>query len=129
MITIFTGLFFIAHGLIFLFYLALARHQVQIEPPLTGFPEQAWLLRRFFSGAQIIHIATGGFALAALLFVAGGLFFLADAALWRAVLSGACLFSSALLLLLWDGVPRRLPEKGFVGIIINLVILGLLGWG
>jgi hypothetical protein len=32
-------------------------------------------------------------------------------------------FSSTLFLLLWDGKVQELPEKGGVGILINLAIL------
>ena len=45
---------------------------------------------------------------------------------WRTVLVGSAVFSSVIILLLWDGGMQLIVQKGLIGLLINVVILIVL---
>jgi hypothetical protein len=61
-------------------------------------------------------------------FVVGGAALLARAEWSQAVLAGAALISSFVILVFWDGGLSMAVEKGLIGLALNLVLLALL-WG
>ena len=55
----------------------------------------------------------------------------ADEWAWLPVIAGSAIFSAVIFLLFWDGKMQALPNKGLIGILINLAILIVvfgLGW-
>ena len=42
---------------------------------------------------------------------------------WTLAAVFTAVFSSAVVILFWDGKFKRLPDKGFVGVLINIAVL------
>jgi hypothetical protein len=63
---------------------------------------------------------------ATLFFVVGGVSLLARTTWANSLLLSAAIFSSVVIFFFWDGQWQRLPDKGFVGIAINLAALVLV---
>ena len=117
------GLFLILHGLVHLLYVALSRKLVELDQPLVGWPERSWAFARVLPANATQTLASGLYLVATALFVLSGIGYLAEASWWQPLLIGTAIFSSALPLIFWDGQWQRLPDKGFVSVVINVVIL------
>lgn len=63
---------------------------------------------------------------ATVIFVIGGVGVLARASWGNVVLVTAAIFSSVIILVFWDGKFEQLPDKGFVGILINILVVAAL---
>ena len=59
-------------------------------------------------------------------FVAGGVGFLVETDWWRPVLLGAAVASTAVILVFWQGGLEMAVQKGILGVVINLAIVGLV---
>jgi hypothetical protein len=123
--SIFAGVFFILHGLVHLLYAGQARRFFELRPGLL-WPDDAWLFSKLFANETTRWLAAVSLGLAALGFVASGLGLFFHQAWWRPAAIGTAVLSTAIFLLLWDGKPQGLPDKGWVGILINLVILAVV---
>jgi uncharacterized membrane protein (DUF2068 family) len=91
--------------------------------PGMAWPDGALLFSKFLSNETTRLLAGILLSLAALIFIISGLglFFQQP---WSKPLSmGAALFSSLIYLLMWDAKFQALPDKGAVGLLINLAIL------
>ena len=119
------GLFIVLHGLVHLWYLVLSRGLVEFKPEM-GWNGRSWLLTRPLGDALTRTLASAGYGLAALAFVAAGVGILADAAWFRSGLVGSAVFSTVVIALFWDGDTDRLVQKGLIGILINVALLALL---
>ena len=120
------GIFFVLHGLVHLLYFALSRKVFELEPPLVGWPDQSWLFSSFLAVSGTRLLASVLYGLATLSFVIAGFSFLANATWANTLLIGAAIFSSVVIFFFWDGQWQRLPDKGFVGIAINLAVVVLV---
>ena len=121
---IFYGIFVILHGLVHFWYVTLSRGWVEFQADM-GWTGQSWLLSGFLPPgitgvAATILYAVGGIALAA-----SGVGLLAQAEWSRPLLVSSAGLSAATILIFWDGSPEMLVQKGFLGLVINLVIIGL----
>jgi hypothetical protein len=123
MVSVLIGVFIVLHGLVHLFYFALSRRLFELDRPIVGWPEQSWALSNLLGDSTTRAIASVLYVLATILFVAGGAAILLHANWWNPILVGAAIFSSAITIVFWDGKMQQLPEKGFVGLLINVVIL------
>lgn len=121
-ITLF-NVFLIVHGLVHLLYFALSRKLFELDKPLVGWPEQSWLFSKFLGVTATRNTASLLYVLAIALFVASGVSGLLRVAVWPAIVTIAAVFSSVTIILFWDGVLKRMPDKGFVGVLINAAIL------
>lgn len=117
------GVFIVLHGLVHLLYFALSRKLFELDPPLVGWPDQSWAFASALGDASTRLLATVLYGAATIIFVVSGVGILARASWWHPLLIIAALFASAITLLFWDGQLQRLPDKGFVGILINIAIL------
>ncbi|MCC6615623.1 MAG: hypothetical protein IT320_19285 [Anaerolineae bacterium] len=117
------GLFVILHGLVHLLYFALSRKLFELDPPLVGWPERSWAFSSALGDASTRLLATVLYGAATILFVIGGAGILMQASWWPLVVVIAAVFASAIVLLFWDGQLQRLPDKGFIGIVINVALL------
>lgn len=117
------SVFLILHGLVHLLYFALSRKFFELDKPLVGWPERSWLFSRFLGTAATRNLASALYVLAVVLFVVAGLSGLLRAGAWSSLVTLAAAFSSLTIVLFWDGVLRRMPDKGFVGVLINAGIL------
>ncbi len=117
------GIFLILHGLVHLLYFALSRKLFELDPPLVGWPDRSWLFSSMFSDTLIRSLASVLYLLAVILFVISGVAFLLQASWWTTLLVIAAVFSSVLPVVFWDGQFQRMPDKGFVGLLINVALL------
>ncbi|MBZ0298030.1 MAG: hypothetical protein K8L99_36085 [Anaerolineae bacterium] len=123
MIRILIGVFIILHGLVHLLYFGLSRKLFELDTPLVGWPERSWLFSSFLGESATRSFASALYMLATALFVISGAGILLRTNWWTPVLVSATIFASAITIFFWDGKLLRLPDKGFIGILINIVIL------
>ena len=89
-------------------------------------PDGSWIFSRLV-GDETTRLPASVFLVVATLgFVAGGTGVLLGQAWWRLVVISAAIFSSVIYLLFWDGGWQNLHDKGAIGILINLAILGVV---
>ncbi|MBZ0303430.1 MAG: hypothetical protein K8J31_27050 [Anaerolineae bacterium] len=123
MARILIGVFLILHGLVHLLYFALSRKLVTLDRPIADWPLRSWVFANLLSESTTRLVASGLYLLATVLFVISGLSILLRADWWNPFVVGAGVFSSVVVFLFWDGKFQQMPDKGFVGVLINLVIL------
>lgn len=119
------SIFFIAHGLVHLLYFAHSQRYFELAPGLA-WPDRALLFSGWLGDEAIRRLAGLLLVLAAAAFTIGGGALLVRQGWWRWLVSGAAVVSILLYLAFWDGGLNRLPDKGGVGILINLGILAAL---
>lgn len=119
------GLFIILHGLVHAWYIVLSQKWVAFRPEM-GFSGRSWLFTPLLGDPSARAAAAIVYALAGLGLVAGGIGWLTRAS-WGAPLLAAAAGLSALgIILFWDGSGQHIVEKGLLGLLISL---GLLGFG
>lgn len=123
MARILIGVFLILHGLVHLLYFAISQKMVTLDHPVPGWPERSLVLTNLLNETTTRLIASGLYLVATVLFVISGISILLRADWWNPFVVGAAVFSSVVVFLFWDGKFQQLPDKGFVGVLINLVIL------
>jgi hypothetical protein len=119
------GLFMVLHGLVHLLYVGHSARRFELQAGMT-WPDGAWIFSRFVGDGTIRTLASILCAVAAIWFVAGGAGIFASQEWWRPVIVGAAIFSTVLYVLFWDGTLHGLDDQGWIGILINLVILAAL---
>lgn len=122
MFRILTGLIIVLHGLVHLWYFTLSQKLVEFQPEM-GWTGKSWIFTNLIGDAATRSLASVLYVLAAIGLVAGGTGIFIQQDWWRPVLAGSAIFSSAVILLFWDGSTAMLVQKGMLGFLINLVIL------
>jgi hypothetical protein len=122
MFRILIGLFIILHGLVHLWYFTLSQGLVEFQTEM-GWTGRSWLLSNFLGDSISRSFAGVFYVLATIAFVVSGIGLFTNAEWLPPVLAGSAVFSSAVILLFWDGNSQMLVQKGFVGLLINVVIL------
>jgi hypothetical protein len=89
-----------------------------------GWTGRSWLLSRFLGEGLTQPLASVLYALAAVTLVASGAGVLTQAEWVKALLVVSAVFSAVVILIFWDGSTELLVQKGLLGFIINLAILG-----
>lgn len=116
------GFFIILHGLVHLWYFTLSQRLVEFQPEM-GWTGRSWLLSNFLGDSISRSLASVLYVLATIAFMVSGIGIFTIAEWLPPVLAGSAVFSSAIILLFWDGGSQMLVQKGFVGLLINVVIL------
>lgn len=118
------GIFLALHGLVHLLYAGQSRRLFELRPNMV-WPDGSWALSRLLGDEAVRLLVSILLALAALGFVVGGLglFFRQD--WWRIAAVASAVLSTAIFTLSWDGRLQVLHDKGGVGVLINLAILGV----
>ncbi len=130
MLRFLAGSFIVLHGLVHLWYVTLSLELVAFQPEM-GWSGRSWVFTHLLGDATTRALATGLYGLATIAFVVSGSGIFLRADWWRPVLVGAAIFSSAIILLFWDGSLQLLVLKGLLGLLINvgiLIALLLLKW-
>ena len=122
MIRILVGIFFALHGLVHLLYFGQSARFFELQPGMD-WPDGAWALSSYLGTETVRMLANILLVIAVIIFVVGGAGVLFKQAWWRLAVIAAAFFSTAVYFLLWDGKFERLADNGWVGILINLVIL------
>ena len=122
------GVFIILHGLVHLWYLTLSQGWVGFQSEM-GWDGSSLLLSGFMSDSALRPIASILYLISTAIFLVGGVGVFMQAEWTRSVLMIAAVLSSVVILLFWDGNGGMLVQKGLLGLLIDLVILGgLLGF-
>jgi len=122
LLSIISGIFLILHGLVHLLYFGQSARRFELQPGMV-WPDGSWVFAGPFGNEATRILASVACVLAAIGFVAGGIAIFATQAWWRPVILGSAAFSVVIFILLWDGQPHALANKGLLGILINLAIL------
>jgi hypothetical protein len=116
------GFFLVLHGLVHLWYFTLSQGLVEFQTEM-GWTGRSWLLSNFLGDSISRSLAGVFYVLATIAFLVSGIGLFTNAEWLPPVLAGSAVFSSAVILLFWDGNSQMLVQKGFVGLLINVVIL------
>lgn len=119
------AIFLILHGLVHLLYLGQSMKWYELGKGMT-WPENSWAFSRLIGNRVTRVIASVSCVVAALVFVAGGVLIFAKQPVWLWITVIAAVFSSLLIILMWDGKMKELSNKGLFAILINAAILILL---
>lgn len=125
MVRILFGVFMVAHGLVHLLYFGQARRLFELGSGMI-WPDGNWAFTRLLGVEPSRMLASTMCALAALLFAAGGIGFLARQTWGQPVIIGAAVLSTLIFILFWNGQLQHLSEQGIVAILINIAILAAL---
>jgi len=120
-----TGIFIILHGLVHLWYVVLSFQWVAYQPDM-GWTGKSWLFSSILPRATLRSITGVLFIVATLAFMISGIGIFIRADWLNHFILGAAVFSSLLLLMFWDGSGEMLVQKGIVGLMINILIIGLV---
>jgi hypothetical protein len=116
------GLFVILHGLVHMLYFGHSNKRFELQEGMT-WPEDAWLLSRFLPATTIRFLASSALVLAAVGFLLSGFGILLQADWWRSAVVYVSALSALTTLLFWDGRLHKLPDQGFLGLLINIAII------
>ncbi len=122
MLKVLSGIFVVLHGLVHLWYVVLSFGLVEFQPDM-GWTGESWLLTGPLGEPAARSLAGILYAVASVVFVAGGVGIFAGADWWRSLLMGSAIFSSVLVLLYWDGGMDMIVQKGLVGLLINIAVI------
>ena len=115
------GLFLILHGLIHLLYLGLS--QDLITDPDIHWSRESWLLSNFLSDGFLKDISLILYSASILFFLVAGLLYMTEFKNRKAVVYFSAIFSTITILIFWNGSLQHLDDQGFVGILINIIIM------
>ncbi|MGD1993386.1 MAG: hypothetical protein PVI59_09345 [Anaerolineae bacterium] len=122
MLRILSAVFVVLHGLVHMWYVALSQGWVEFEPEM-GWTGESWLLSRFLGESATRSLASIVFIVATLAFVVSGVGTLFNAGWWRSALLASAIFSTAMVVLYWDGSFEMIVQKGLIALLINAGIL------
>lgn len=125
MLRVLSGIFITLHGLVHLWYVVLSQEWIEFEPDM-GWTSQSWLLSGLLEETVTRSLAGVIFMLATVAFVVSGIGIFAQADWWRTALLSSAIFSSASVLLYWDGSLEMIVEKGLIALLINVGIIIVL---
>jgi hypothetical protein len=126
MVRILAGIVIVLHGLVHLWYFALARGLVQFKTEM-GWSGKSWLFTNFIGDAGTRNLASVVLLLPTVGLSVGGIGFLVEQPWARPVLIASAAVSALALILFWDRSMQLIVQKGLIGIVIDVAILaGLL---
>jgi hypothetical protein len=130
LMTTLMSIFLILHGLVHLLYAGQSWRLFELTPGMR-WPDGSWLFSQPLGNGATRSLASISLAFVALGFMVGGLGLFLGQDWWRLAAVGAACFSTAIFLLLWNGIFQAVDAQGGVGLLINLMLLGsvlLLKW-
>jgi len=122
MLRLIVGVFLVLHGLVHLLYAGQSARLFELQTGLV-WPDGSWTFARLFGNETTRMLATVGFVLLAVGFVAGGIGLLFGLPWWSSVAAAAAAGGVVFTILFWDGRAQMLDGKGAVGLLISLTIL------
>lgn len=122
MLKILVGIFLVLHGGVHLLYAGQSKGMFELQPGLT-WPEGSWAFSRTLGNASTRTVNTVSLVLIAILFIVAGIGMFAGQPWGRQAAVFASAISILLYLLMWNGKMQGLDNQGFVGILIDVVIL------
>lgn len=120
------AIFLILHGLVHLLYFGQSRRLFELQPGMV-WPDGSWAFSRLVGDQNTRLLASLCCVVPAIGFVVAGMVLLVEQDWWGSVTIGSAAFSAVTFILFWDRKMQKLPDKGAIGVLINLAILvGLL---
>jgi hypothetical protein len=119
------GIFLILHGLVHWLYAGQSKQVFELVHGMV-WPANSWALSKWLGNTTTRLMASFFLILVSLGFFAGGLGLFLHQGWWHLAAGVSAAFSSVIFILLWDGKIQALPDKGGVGILINLGILAVI---
>lgn len=119
MLEILFGIFLILHGLVHLIWFGISRGLIE-GIQWTG---KSWLLSNLFDTNTVKILGDIFYVIATILFLITGIAYIAQIDWRKSIILIAVIFSTMTILLFWDGIRKNLPDKGFIGILINIAIV------
>lgn len=116
------GVLIVLHGFVHLWYFTLSQRLVEYQAEM-GWHGESWLLSKFLGEFTRRSMASVLYIVATLAFVVSGIGIFSNAGWSATALAVSAVFSSATILLFWDGGTDMLVQKGFIGLLINVLIL------
>lgn len=124
-VTYLVGLFLALHGLVHVWYVVLSQGWVEVEDAM-GWTGHSWLLSGILPQDTILALGSVFYVLVTLGFVAGGIGFVLERTWWSTVVLVSAILSTVVIVALWDGNFDLLVEKGLLGVLINLGLVGYI---
>lgn len=123
------GVFVILHGLVHALYTGQSFQLFELQPGMV-WPEHSWLLSRFVEPPTIRIIGGIALSIGTLIYIMGGIGLLFRQGWSRTITIAACILSTLLYMIFWDGTPKHLDNQGGIGVLINAAIAAslLLNW-
>ncbi len=121
MFRILFAVFIVLHGLVYLLYFGHSRRLFELQPGMT-WPDASWAFAKLIGNEATRYLAALSCVMAAAGFITAGTGLLLKQEWWQVPAAGSALFSSLMLILLWDGKREKLHDKGLIGVLINLAI-------
>jgi len=115
------GLLLFAHGWVHFIYVASSRKWFGSAEG-WGWNGDSWLLSGVLGDGSILGLASVVFLLLAVGFIAGAVGYVLSLDWWGPLLVGAAILSTLGYIALWDGAFADLPEKGALGLIVNVAV-------
>jgi hypothetical protein len=126
MVRFLAGLVILLHGLVHLWFAALARGLVAFKPKM-GWSGKSWLVTGMIGDSATRSIAAVMLVIVTAGLSVGGVAFAAHQSWSRPLLLISAGLSAATLLLFWDGSMQLIVQKGLIGLTLDLaIIIGLL---
>lgn len=125
MIRILVGVFMVLHGLVHLLYFGQSARFFELQTGME-WPDGAWAFSKLLGNTSTRMLANVLLIVVALLFVAAGVSIFARQDWWRLAVIASAAISTVVFILLWNGKFEHLANNGWVGILINVVILAAI---
>ena len=116
------GVFFVAHGWAHVWYIILSQRLLEIKGEV-GWTGESWVLSGFLSEQVLRNVATVGYSVSLIGFMAGGAGLLLNQGWWRSVTLASAVVSLVTVILFWDGKFTMLTEKGLIGLLIDVAVI------
>lgn len=123
------AVFLAFHGVVHGWYVVLSRGWIEPdgdEAPAWGWNGRSWLLSGALPEARILDAASVLYGLVVVGFVVGAAGLVVSAGWATPVLVGAAVLSTAVIVVMWDGSPAQLTEKGALGVLIDVAVVAWL---
>ena len=125
MVILFSGIFLILHGIVFYLYSGQSARLFELKPGMT-WPDGSWVFSKFYDDKITRRIVLISCLLSGTGFVTSGIAILFETDLWQQMVVISVVFSSIIIILLWNGSFQKLTDQGFLGLIINIAIIAVL---
>lgn len=127
MLKVIFNLLLVLHGLVHLWFTALAVRAFPFEERF-GWTGESWLFTRLLGDATTRSVEAVVFVLATIGFVVGGIGLAFGQGWWRPAIVWSGVFSMVMIVLFWDGSTNMIVEKGLVGFLLSLAAVVIAGW-
>lgn len=125
MIALLSGIFLILHGIVFYLYAGQSARLFELKPGMI-WPDESWAFSKILDHKKTRMLSLILCLLSGTGLIISGIAVLSSAAWWYQMFIASTAFSSIIIILLWNGSLQKLSDQGFIGLLINVVLLAVL---